>query len=520
MSMCKFRNILFSGTREILAANRPPLDKTNSRYRRAMACIPSCVATLALGLALSGCGSNSKPFASTSSNAALEISPTTLDFGDVSVGTPVCKTILITHPSTAPVQIAQLRTSSSAFSVTAGTLHETLAAGSKMQVQVRYDPGSTTDSTAQLNIAAKTVTSDSVAGTVKLHGKGSAAPAALTGLSCSNPSMIGAGTDRCTVQLSAPAPSGGLAVDLASTNSAVSVPTSVSIPSGTSSVGFTATVAAVSSSLTVTLTATQGTTSKTTSISLKGSSASALAPSVSALSCGTNSFSGAGTTTCTVSLSSAASSAGTNVTVTSSSTAISVPASVTVAAGSSAISFTANVASVTTSQSATLAASADSTSKSFAIQLNAATPVLSLSSTSLAFGNVAVGTAVTKSVTVTSTGTAAVKVNSASVTGTGYTVSGGNFPTTLNPGQAAVLTVQFDPTSANSVTGQLTISSNAPTSTVSLTGTGATSTPTVSAVSCKLTSITGSQADSCTVSLSGSAPTGGVSVGLAANSSA
>ena len=145
---------------------------------------------------------------------------------------------------------------------------------------------------------------------------------------------------------------------------------------------------------------------------------------------------------------------------------------------------------------------------------------LSLSATSLAFGNVSVGTAVTKSVTVTSSGTAAVTINSDSISGTGYSVSGGSFPATLNPGQAAVLTVQFDPTTASSVTGQLTISSNASTQTVSLSGTGTTVTPTVSAISCSSTSITGSLADSCTVSLSGSAPTGGVKVSLAASNAA
>jgi hypothetical protein len=131
-----------------------------------------------------------------------------------------------------------------------------------------------------------------------------------------------------------------------------------------------------------------------------------------------------------------------------------------------------------------------------------------------------VGTAVTKSVTVTSSGTVAVTVNSDSISGTGFTVSGGSFPATLNPGEAMVLTVQFDPTSASASTGQLTIASNAPTATVSLSGTGTTVAPTVSTLSCASTSITGSLTDTCTVSLSGSAPTGGQSVSLASSSSA
>jgi fibronectin type 3 domain-containing protein len=48
-------------------------------------------------------------------------------------------------------------------------------------------------------------------------------------------------------------------------------------------------------------------------------------------------------------------------------------------------------------------------------------------------------------------------------------------PVTLNQNQAATLSVEFDPTTAGSATGQLTIKSNSstnPTATISLSGTG------------------------------------------------
>src|SRR5262249_37760901 len=139
---------------------------------------------------------------------------------------------------------------------------------------------------------------------------------------------------------------------------------------------------------------------------------------------------------------------------------------------------------------------------------------------SLSFGNVSVGTAVTKSITLTSSGTVAVTINSDSISGSGFTVSGGGFPVTLNPGQAAVVSIQFNPVSTGSVSGQLSVASNAPGVSVSLSGSGMAVTPTVSGLSCGSTSITGSLADSCTVTLSGSAPTGGVSVTLASSSGA
>ncbi len=54
----------------------------------------------------------------------------------------------------------------------------------------------------------------------------------LIGLNCGNSSMTGAGTDNCTISLSAAAPSGGFAVSVASNNSAIAVPSSVEIPNG------------------------------------------------------------------------------------------------------------------------------------------------------------------------------------------------------------------------------------------------------------------------------------------------
>jgi fibronectin type 3 domain-containing protein len=57
-------------------------------------------------------------------------------------------------------------------------------------------------------------------------------------------------------------------------------------------------------------------------------------------------------------------------------------------------------------------------------------------------------------------------------------MSGATFPVTLNPTLAITLDVQFDPTAAGAVTGQITIQSNSSTNgtvVISLTGTGGSS---------------------------------------------
>jgi hypothetical protein len=66
-------------------------------------------------------------------------------------------------------------------------------------------------------------------------------------------------------------------------------------------------------------------------------------------------------------------------------------------------------------------------------------------------------------------------VNSAAITGAGFTIVGGGFPVTLNPMQTLTLQLQFDPTTTGALTGQLTINSNSTTGSsavVSLSGTG------------------------------------------------
>jgi Abnormal spindle-like microcephaly-assoc'd, ASPM-SPD-2-Hydin len=93
----------------------------------------------------------------------------------------------------------------------------------------------------------------------------------LTGLTCANASMTGAGTDSCTVTLNAAAATGGYPVNLASNNSAVTVPATVTVPGGATSVGFSAAVNVVSSAQTAILTASAGGTTQSFSIQLGGS---------------------------------------------------------------------------------------------------------------------------------------------------------------------------------------------------------------------------------------------------------
>jgi hypothetical protein len=98
--------------------------------------------------------------------------------------------------------------------------------------------------------------------------------------------------------------------------------------------------------------------------------------------------------------------------------------------------------------------------------------------TSLSFGSVTVGNNQALSETVTNTGGSSVTISQASISGTGFSLSGITTPLTLSAGQSATFTVSFAPQSVGSTTGSLLITSNAsnPTLSVALTGAGTSTT--------------------------------------------
>ena len=152
-------------------------------------------------------------------------------------------------------------------------------------------------------------------------------------------------------------------------------------------------------------------------------------------------------------------------------TASSGKLSATKVSSGTAVVFTPSVAG----SALITAVSVQDTTKSASTTVVVGAATLAVSTTSIAFGTVKLNTTVTQPLTLSSTGSAAVTVSSASISGTGFQFSGLTFPVTLSPSQTATLYVGFDPTTAGSFTGKLSLSSNSSTgstSAVSLTGTG------------------------------------------------
>jgi Abnormal spindle-like microcephaly-assoc'd, ASPM-SPD-2-Hydin len=551
---------------------------------------------------------------------SLSMSASSLAFGDVTINTQATpQYVTVMSTGSAALTINSATVSGAGFAVAGPGLPVNVAPGDAVTLQVKFDPASAGAASGTLTIATNAPAGGTAV--VNLSGTGDAAAGALSTLFCNSDTIDGAGTDSCTVALSAAAPAGGLTVTLSSSSTALSVPASVTVPAGNTSTFFTATATAVTATTTANLTANSGVTSKiyaiqllpeapalsvsttsltfgdvtvnssatqtvtlissgsspltinsgtltgtgfsmtgttfpvtlnpgqratltvkfdptaagaatgsititsnatsngTVTINLSGTG-DATAGTLSSLSCNQGTISGSANDVCTVTLSAAASASGQVVTLASNSGSVAVPASVTIPAGGTTAGFNATVSAVTSTTSATLSATANGVTKVFTLQLNPQTIALSLSTMNLSFGDVNVNTPSSQSVTLTSSGTVALTINAATLTGTGFTMIGANFPVTLNPGQSAVLQVTFDPTTAGAETGAILVTSNAtmnPTATITLSGTGDSTAGALSALSCATSSYTAAGTDACTVTLSSAAPTGGLAVALASN---
>jgi hypothetical protein len=101
---------------------------------------------------------------------------------------------------------------------------------------------------------------------------------------------------------------------------------------------------------------------------------------------------------------------------------------------------------------------------------------------SLAFGNVQVGSTQSLAETLTNSGGSSLTISQASVTGAGFGVTGPSLPLSLNPGQSTTFNLTFTPQAGGAQSGSLSMMSNGSTPTIAipLTGTGVLSAGTLS----------------------------------------
>jgi hypothetical protein len=456
--------------------------------------------------------------AGVAANPVLAVNSSTINFGNIVVGQTVSQSVTLSSTGNAPVTISGISVAGSLFSATGITTPMTLNTGQTATLNLGFTSPHVSTFTGVV-----TITSNSSAGnlTINMSAAGIAGnPVLSVSSSTINFGNILVGqTVSQSVTLSstgnAPVTVSGISV-AGSLFSATGITMPMTLNPGqtaTLNLGFTSPHVSTFTGV-VTITGNSSAGNLTINMSAAG-----VSPALSAISCTQASMTGAGTDACTVTLNGIAPSGGVAVALSSSDTAVVVPASVTVPANATSTVFAAAVSAVMSSQTATLTGTGGAASQTFTLQLNAATPTLAASSTTVNFGNINVGQNASQAITLSSTGNAPVTISSISVAGSLFSATGVTTPMTLNPGQTAALNLGFTSSHVSSFTGIVTIASNSSAGnlTINMSAAGIAA---LSSISCANSTLTGASSDACTATLNGTAWPQALTINLASNNPA
>ena len=189
----------------------------------------------------------------------------------------------------------------------------------------------------------------------------------LSSVTVSAATVTGGTSATGTVTLSAPAPEGGVLIDLWTNGSPAFVPANVTIPAGSTSANFNVSTVAVSNTSQGTITAFYKGISKTATITV---TPPAVAVSLASVSVDPTSVKGGVSATGTVRLSAPAPQGGMVVDLWTNGSPAFVPVSVTVAAGATTGTFNVSTISVSGTQQGTITAFYLGTSKTAVITVN------------------------------------------------------------------------------------------------------------------------------------------------------
>jgi hypothetical protein len=422
--------------------------------------------------------------------AAVGVAPSSLSFGSVAVNTKSAAiTFVVTNENRHTVSLAGVSSTLSEFIVTGPALPIKLTGRESASFQVVFVPNAAQAFSGQIMVSFIHQNGETSTESVAVTGTGLApAPTQTYLLSASTSSvsfgnaMVGStmsqtltltnsGTGSVTISQAAIT---GTGFSFSGCSGTVTVAAGQSMPL---SVNFAPTsVGSATGSLNIVSNASNS----PATISLSGTGiqpqisvtpASASFGNVMVGASGSQSFTIKNTGTATLSVTQAT-LAGTGFSL----TGLTLPLSVAPGASSTfSLGFTPASAS-SFSGSLTLVSNAPSSPLVIALAGTGATQTLQLSVTpsSLSFGNIATGTSTTKTVTLTNTGNTSVSISQIAETGTGFTAAGLSLPLTLAAGASTSFTVTFDPATAGSLSGSVTVTSTASNSpsTITLSGTG------------------------------------------------
>ena len=410
----------------------------------------------------------------------LTANPTSVNFGSLLVGASASVNVTLTNTGTASVAISAGSASGTGFSMTGLAAPLTLNAGQSTTFAAKFSPSATGSATGSVSIVSNAPGSPLA---IALSGSGTATQPQLT----INPSSVAfgsvsvgssgtqsvmltnAGTAALTVTSALPSGTGF-------SMSGASMP--MTIPAG-SSASFSAIFTPTSTgAATGSISIASNAPGSPASIALSGTGIEGqLGANPSSVNFGSVAVGSNGTQSITLTNSGSASVTISGATVTGAGLSISGLSTPLALGAGLSTTFSAKFAPTTAgsvSGSISIVSNAPSSPTTITLSGTGLQPQLAATPTSAPFGNVTTGTSNSQTISLTNGGTATVTISSVTATGAGFSTTGITAPVTIAAGKAATFDAVFAPSAAGSVTGSITVVSNAPTSplTISLSGTG------------------------------------------------
>lgn len=445
----------------------------------------------------------------------ISISSNSISFGSVVVGSQGTSSLTISNTGGSDLTVSGVSVSGTGFAFSGITAPKVISAGQSSPVSLTFSPTTASAATGSLTITSNDPTNPTM--TVALSGTGTAAPTGSLQANQSSLSFGNVGTGTSSVKQITLTNTGTGSLQITGitvsgggfTTSGVTVPITLS-PSSQAVLSVTFAPTAIGAA-TGTVTVTSNGTGSPLSIPVSGTGVQAgLTISPASFNFGSIVDGQTKSQTFTITNSGTAALTISQVSINAPGYSVNGLSTTSVAVGATAtfnavfapttagnLAGTVNIASNAPNSPATVALSGTGV---------AVAQTLSFSSASLAFGNVNTGTSSTQSETITNTGNTNVQISSIAVSGTGYTLSGVSGPVTLTPSQTFTFGVLFNPTTAGSASGSVTVTSNATGSpaTISLTGTGVQAGLSVSPTSFNFGSVIDGQTQSQTFTITNS----------------
>ncbi|MGA9885269.1 MAG: choice-of-anchor D domain-containing protein [Candidatus Acidiferrales bacterium] len=417
--------------------------------------------------------------AGTGTQPTLTLSPTALNFNNVTVGQTSSESVTLINNGNANLLLTAANVTGNGFAISGLSLPKTLPAGQSTTLGVQFTPSSTNAASGSISFTDDSASSPQ---TLLLTGSAVAAGGTLSANPGSynfNSVMVGGSTHQTITLTNSGA--GTVTINQVGvtgtgfSTSGISAGQTIAARAQASFIATFAPTGAGNASGTVTIQTNAS--NPTLSIALSGTGTQgALSANPSSISFGSLLVGSTGSVSVTLTNSgtapvalSAASASGTGFTMSG-----FIAGTVNPGATSS---FTVTFAPTTFgSASGTVSVTSNAPGSPLKITLSgtatATQPQLSISPSSVPFSNVNVGSNASQTVTLTNNGNAALNITAATVSGSGYTMT--LAPTTINAGANTTFSVTFAPTAEGSAAGNISITSNAPGSpaSVALSGTG------------------------------------------------